>query len=338
MGGHMQTKRSMGKRISGRYVQLLGKVWLSLPPSSRQLPMARAFARHLDRKVRLCSNRSQYFATFFLRNRPELELLRRVVDQWPRGSRLNMTILACSKGAEVYSMAWIIRSARPDIDLRIDAIDISPEIVDFAARGVYSMRKADERELTTEEVIRQTGDISAIPSSDKSHWLFERMSQAEIDSMFEIHGDEAKVRPFLREGITWQTGDAGDPHLAELLGPQDIVVANRFICHMMPPEAEKCLRNVGKFVKPGGYLFVSGLDLEVKTKIAMEGAWTPIRDLIREIHEGDNSLCDSWPVSYWGLEPLDEERPDWLLRYACVFQIGKRNTKDRELAGLAREA
>lgn len=334
----MQTKTSMRQRVLRRYVQLLRYLWVSLPLSSKKLPTARIFARYLDRKVRLCSNRSQYFATFFLRNRPELDLLRRLVDQRPRGSRLNMTILACSKGAEVYSMAWIIRSVRPDIDLRINAVDISPEIVEFAARGLYSMRKASGHELTTEEVVRKSGDITAIPSSDKSHWLFERMTQAEIDAMFEVRGDEATVRPHLSEGISWQSGDAGDVELPASLGPQDIVVANRFICHMMPPEAEKCLRNVGRFVKPGGYLFVSGLDLEVKTKVALEGAWTPITDSIREIHEGDDSLCDSWPLSYWGLEPLDQERPDWLHRYACVFQIGKPASEDRELVGLEREA
>ena len=64
--------------------------------------------------------------------------------------------------------------------------------------------------------------------------------------MFEVKGNDAKVRPFLKEGISWHCADAGDPKLVGALGLQDIVVANRFLCHMEPKAAEKCLRNVGR--------------------------------------------------------------------------------------------
>jgi chemotaxis methyl-accepting protein methylase len=264
----------------------------------------------------------QHFATFFLRNRPELELLRRIVEKKPRGSSLNMTVLACSKGAEVYSLAWIVRSARPDLDLRIHAIDISPEIVEFAQRGVYSMKKPRQADPSTEDAVRRKKAVSSIPSSDPYAWIFERLSQDEIDSIFDRRGEEATVRQRLREGIDWRCGDANDPALAASLGPQDIVVANRFLCHMAPPDAERCLRNIGRFVKPGGFLFVGGLDLDVRTKIALEQGWTPVTEMIREIHEGDDSLRNAWPLQYWGLEPLDDKRPDWQLRYASVFEIG----------------
>ena len=50
--------------------------------------------------------------------------------------------------------------------------------------------------------------------------------------------------------------------------------------------------------------------------------WTPVTDLIKEIHEGDPSLRNDWPMQWWGLEPLDERRSDWKLRYASVFQLG----------------
>jgi len=318
------------------YLKQLKRIWGRLPASVQRRPAAQAFARHIDRIVRVADDREQHFATFFLRNRPELDLLRRMVEEKPRNARLDMTIVACSKGAEVYSMAWIIRSARPDIDLRIHAVDISPEIVEFAARGVYSMRKPSDLDLPSEEVVRQKRDVSEIPSSDKYAWLFERMSQEEIDSMFQVEGDEATVRPWLRAGISWQSGDAGDPALQVALGPQDIVVANRFLCHMMPPDAEKCLRNIGRLVKPGGNLFVYGLDLDVRTKIALEGSWTPVTDSIREIHDGDDSLRNAWPLGYWGLEPLDDSRSDWQLRYASVFQIGQASVATQELAGLER--
>ena len=234
------------------YLTQLRRAWRCVPVSLRNSGVARVYARHVYRFACL-HDRRQHFATFFLRNRAELQLLLRLAEQTPRGAQLRMTILGCSKGAEVYSMAWIIRSARPDIDLRIQAIDISAEIVEFAEKGVYSLRKPQPQDLSTEDAVQRKGG-APIPTSDQHAWIFERLSQEETGSMFEIRGEDATIRDWLRKGITWQSGDAGDPELAAKLGKQDILVANTFLCHMRPPEAEKCIRNVGRFVKPGGYL------------------------------------------------------------------------------------
>ena len=46
----------------------------------------------------------------------------------------------------------------------------------------------------------------------------------------------------------------------------------------------------------------------------------PVTELISEIHEGDPSLRRGWPLQYWGLEPFDQGRSDWQIRYASVFQ------------------
>src|SRR5205823_13675918 len=118
----------------------------------------------------------------------------------------------------------------------------------------------------------------------------------------------------------------------ETLGGQDIVIANRFLCHMDPPDAERCLRNLSRLVVPGGHLFVSGVDLDVRTRVARALGWTPCAELREEIHEGDPSLRTDWPCKYWGLEPIDKRRPDWEIRYASVFRIGE-EAAVREPAG-----
>jgi SAM-dependent methyltransferase len=148
------------------------------------------------------------------------------------------------------------------------------------------------------------------------------MSSEEMGAMFDREEDQVRVKPRFREGITWHLGDARDPGLVGALGLQDIVVANRFLCHMHPEEAEECLCNLARLVKPGGYLFVSGVDLGVRTKVARELGWRPVTELISEIHEGDPSLRRGWPLEYWGLEPFDQGRIDWKMRYASVFQHG----------------
>jgi len=249
--------------------------------------------------VCLSARRQQYFGTFFLRNRPALELMRRLARERDHGSTLRIAVLGCSIGAEVYSILWIIRSARPDLKVLLDAVDISKEILSFAEKGIY------------------TPETSQFVSAS----IFERLTEAEMVEMFDWEGARGTIKSWLREGITWQLRDAVDPELVNIVGPQDLVVASNFLCHMAPADAERCLRNIVRLVSPGGYLFVSGVDLDVRTKVALDLDWQPVPELLREIHNGDPSVRADWPWQWWGLEPLNQRRPDWRTRYAASFQI-----------------
>jgi chemotaxis methyl-accepting protein methylase len=309
------------KKLLRIYVSNAGWFWSRLPYSVQRMSASRAYARHLNRLVLQHSIRKQQFSTFFLRNRPELRQLCHLINQKPPGAHYNLLILACSKGAEVYSMAWAIRTSRPDLNPSITAVDISQEILDFAARGIYSLNSSDATDPVDDEAAKKRGDISWNTSRGQNASIFERMSREEIDAMFEVQGDQASVRSWLRQGIIWLRGDANDSGLRAKLGPQEIVVANRFLCHMAPAVARRCLLNIAQLVRPGGYLFVSGVDLDLRTQVAVEMGWKPVGEMIREIHNGDVSIRCGWPLEYWGLEPLDDRRADWQIRYASVFQI-----------------
>ena len=63
--------------------------------------------------------------------------MRRLAQQKAHGSTLRIAVLACSIGAEVYSILWTIRSARPDLKVVLCAADISQEILNFAEKGIY---------------------------------------------------------------------------------------------------------------------------------------------------------------------------------------------------------
>jgi chemotaxis methyl-accepting protein methylase len=317
----------MIRRLLEAYLNRSGRIWRHFPDSLKNLSVGRAYGRHLHALVCRYSKRTQSHGTFFLRNRPELELMCRLVDRKPPRAKLAISVLACSKGAEVYSILWSTHRSRPDLEVTLQAVDISQEIVDFARAGTYSLKtpsifKALDRSKMTEEekLVWLTYRDQA---SDQSSSIFERMDQSEMESMFDREGDQAKVKPVFQEGVTWRLGDANAPELIDELGPQDVVVANRFLCHMDPVAAERCLRNIAGLVKPGGYLFVSGVDLDVRTKVAKEMGWQPVSDLIKEIHEGDFSLAKGWPLEWWGLEPFGQDHPDWKVRYASVFQIGQ---------------
>jgi len=318
-------ERAFGSRLRRKciktYVAQAKWVWHRLPDVLRNSAIGNAYAQYLDRTVRRCSNRKQFVATFFLRNRPELQLLIRLLQDRPSGSSVNIAVMACSKGAEVYSFVWAVRSARPDLKLSVNAVDISEEILDFARNGMYSLERGDASRPISRKASESDRLIERSTSQDQNAWMFERMTSDEMRAMFKIEAGIATVKPDLRAGISWFCGDAGDPQLQALLGAHDIVLANRFLCHMKPEAAAKCLRNVAGLVKPGGFLFVTGIDLDVRTQIASQLQWRPVPDLIREIHDGDYSIRRGWPTEYWGLEPFDANRPDWKMRYASVFQM-----------------
>lgn len=281
------------------FLRLNERVWYRLPSRVRDLRPVRSYGAWLHTLVCRRARREMYVGTSFLRNRPMLELIRRLSDRKGNGASLRIAVLACSIGAEVYSILWIIRSARPDLKVALQAVDISKEVLRFAEKGVYG------------------ADASAAVA-----WpIFEHLTSHEKQEMFDWEGDQAKVKSWLNEGVTWKLGDAADPELVGALGQQDIVVASNFLCHMPPADAGRCLRNIARLVRPGGHIFVSGVDLDVRTKVALDLGWSPMPELMADIHDGDSSVRGDWPWRWWGLEPLDQRRPDWHTRYAAAFQI-----------------
>jgi SAM-dependent methyltransferase len=129
------------------------------------------------------------------------------------------------------------------------------------------------------------------------------------------------LRSWIKEGIEWHVVDVGAPEIHDVLGSQDIVVANNFLCHMEPAAADKCLRSIACLVKPDGYLFISGIDLDIRTRVAEDLGWEPLQELLEEIHYGDPRMRADWPWNYSSLEPLDKKRRNWRLRYASAFQL-----------------
>lgn len=261
-------------------------------------------------------DRQQAFGTFFLRNRPELYLIQKIMEQYSPGSHVNITVLGCSKGAEVYSVQWAVSSFQKALAINLNAVDVSPAIIDFAKKGVYSW--CDRCSLINPQYC--DAPLGCIEYQERS--IFDRMTGEEMDIFFEFEDAHAKVRPWLKEGITWVEADAEDAALKNRIGHQDIVLANRFLCHMRPKDAERVLRAIATLVKPGGFLFVSGIDLDVRMRVAQLMNWMPIYiNSIKQLYEGDDSLISGWPFEYWGIEPFSKKRKDWVVRYASLYQI-----------------
>jgi SAM-dependent methyltransferase len=292
--------RILGKAPVGAFLSLNIKIWKYLPHSLASLWPIQSYGNFVHALVRLTAERGQSFGTFFFRNRPQLDLIQRLSNRNGEGSPLRIAVLGCSKGAEVYSILWTLRGARGYTKIVLHALDISKEVLEYAEKGVYSLTSFEFEDVP----------------------IFKCMTKEEMREMFDTDGDRIRIKPWLKERIVWHIGDAGDPEIAKVLGSQDIVVANNFMCHMNRPDAERCLRNIAGLVDKGGYLFISGVDLDIRTKVACDLGLKPLQDLIENIHEGDSGLRDGWPLKYWGLEPLNKRRHNWRTRYASCFHKG----------------
>src|ERR1039458_2977042 len=91
------------------YRSLNSRIWRRLPESIRSSSLGRAYGDHLHGLVRLHTERGQNHSTFFFRNHAELDVIRHLVDKEAHGSPVNLCVLGCSNGAEVYSILWSLR-------------------------------------------------------------------------------------------------------------------------------------------------------------------------------------------------------------------------------------
>jgi chemotaxis protein methyltransferase CheR len=235
------------------------------------------------------AGRHQTNSTRFLRNVPLLELLRDIVLKIPDGVTLRVFVMGCSTGAELYSLLWYLRDARPDLRISAIGADVIDGFVAKASSGVYS------------------------PEDQELLWL----SNPVLESLFDHVDGTLRVKDWVRKDVHWTSADAMDPNLLDELGLTDFLLANNFLGAMPDEAAEACMENLLRLVSPGGYFVFNG-DLDVKTRFAKKHALVAVDERIDAIHFGD-PLRLGWPWSYFASEPIDKRRSDWQIRYSVVF-------------------
>ena len=268
-------------------------LWNGLPRAVRSCKVTQTIGHLIHRRMRRVQQRGGGNYTRFFRNLPLLELLRDLALEMTRGVPVKIAVLGCSTGAELYSAVWMIRTARPEQALQALGIDISRECVEAAASGVYPL---------------QATEVAGV-------------SEASCERLFTRHETTLGVQRWLKEGVIWRVGDACSSDLAARFGLQDIVLANNFLFQMSPERAEVCLRNIARLVAPNGYLCISGVDLDVRTRAVRELGLIPVTARIEDIHTAEEGMLTAWPLLFWGLEPMDRRRQDWPARYATVFRL-----------------
>jgi len=265
--------------------------WNGLSPRVRSWTSTQALGQWIHRRARRVHPRGGGCFTRFFRNMPQLELIRDLLFEQGGKAPLRIVSLGCSTGAELYSLLWLMRTAKPAHAVQALGVDTEAECIQAAARGVYPCRVVEVAKVSATSHAR----------------LFTKEEKTLV------------VQDWLKDTTTWIVGDACAPDLAARFGRHDLVLANNFLCHMSPGGAEACLRNLTQLVAPNGYLVVSGVDLDLRSRVLAALGFVPVTERCEEIHASEDRHA-AWPLRSWGLEPMDRTRQDWAARYATIFR------------------
>lgn len=208
---------------------------------------------------------------------------------------VHITCIACSNGAEPYSIASVLLKQRPDIDFKIDAYDIDEVMLQKAIGKTYS----------EDEVLEN-----------------KHISKGFIDFTFEVKDKSYVVRGNISKKVSFHKGNALDPNIRSVINKCDILFAQNLFNNLKPRVAKKAFLNVIDLLKKDGFLFVDGMDLGLKVRLTKKKNLVPIEINIEENYELAKTYVNAWPNWYSGLEPLSKERKDWQRRYTTVFKNG----------------
>lgn len=213
-----------------------------------------------------------------------------------RGRALRIISLGCSNGSEAFSIASFLHHAHPELDFEVLGTDIAEEALVQAQSGEFSRDEIYNHELVTEEFVAQT--FWTDPESP----------------------DTFRVKPELRERISFLNQSTLDPQIAEKLGCADVVFAQNTLFNMDPKTAQQMFASAVSLLQPHGFLFVDGADLHQRAQLTRRFGLTPLNYRVREIHEEVMHIrAKGWPNIYWGIEPFWAARSDRERRYATIF-------------------
>lgn len=263
-------------------------------PGARRLSESLDASRH--RVTLLTAKRQNYVFTHFLRLPTQFDLLTGPVLEHLGaidGRALRIALFGCSSGAEPYTIASILAARRPDAAFEIRAFDIEPAMIEKARGATYTREEVFSNKLLPGTFVAAT---------------------------FDARGDAYRVKPALASKVSCALGNALEADRAVEPGSCDLVFAQNFLFHLKPADAAEAFTRMARLMAPRSALFADGMDLGLRERLTRELGLRPLEERIEEIHEEARvERGGSWPLVYWGLEPLRKRHRDWTRRYATVF-------------------
>ena len=280
------------RRLSSALFVVARGLWYALPLQIQHASSMRPIANTIFRFARKTQTRApNALYTRFLRNRPQLDVLTNLLLSKGK-SELSVASLGCSCGAEINSLIYLVKRQKSDVNLHATGIDNSQSAIERAVRGYFSLNDPELQGLTTNEV----------------------------DELFDRHGEILNVKSAFRSTIRYYCQDAFDKSAVFGAESQDLVIVNNVFVHMQDNEVPRSFARALGYVRPGGYICVWGIDLELREHIVTEHQLISISDNDKAIYIADERSREVWPWKYEGLEPFNERHPKRALRYATIFK------------------
>lgn len=204
---------------------------------------------------------------------------------------LRIVVLGCSKGAEPYSIASVLRSRHPDLVFDLHASDLDAACIEKAKSGRYTRPEVLKSKMT-DEFVRDT---------------------------FDINGDDYTIKSDIRRRITFDVANALDGKLLDTVGKADILFAQHFLYHLSAKDAARAFENMYGLLNQKAAVFVAGADLDVLQKLTRKYNLAPLDYRIEDIHNEVARHGQGWPYAYWATEPFGTVKKDRQRRYATVF-------------------
>jgi chemotaxis protein methyltransferase CheR len=213
-----------------------------------------------------------------------------------RDAPLRIVVVACSMGAEAYSIASLLRLRKPQLDFKIDAFDIDPSVIEIAQQAIYDRDWVLRKGHVTPDLVAAT---------------------------FNEVGGRFMVKPAVAARVHFRTGDILDADAVKRMPAADIVYAQNMLCNMRRPMARQAFQNICALLGPRSALVVDGMDLDMRSRLSRAHALEPLDYEIELIHEEARQVRGlRYPWFATGLEPFEADRKDRVRRYATVFLRG----------------
>ena len=290
--------RSPAKRVRAPHDHYEGSLahMASISQMNRRLfdlAPARWVGRYIYNWRRQRQSPSQSTTTKFFRNLQQLTALEGPLSNLTKTGTLSVLVAGCSYGCEAYSLAGLLALRFPHLNWRIVGVDISRDAIGIANAARY----------TSEYGLGSAHD-------DLAKRLEARM--------FSRSGEEWVVVTDIRERVSFAYGDVLSAEFRQFKN-YDLVLGQNFMIHMNKSSAEIAVAALAAAARPGGALFLGGMDLETKTSLLAPHKLMPLDWNILGIHEAEDMRRSAWPWEYWSLEPISPRRRDYLTRYSTIF-------------------
>jgi len=251
------------------------------------------------RLLRTVERTSTHTYTCFYRSPAQLRALTGPVMDFlghpeKAGQRLDIVLMACSSGAEVYTMASWLMQHYPNLDFHIQASDLHQSMADKAARGEYTEAEALQSEYITRDFVERT---------------------------FDRQGDLYVVKPEIRAKATFSQANLLDSEgLKDRFGPAQLVFAQNVLFHLDPSNVRVAFANLYRMLAPRSALFIEGMDQDLRIELTKEYGLDPLLDDHQNIYsETRVHTPKDWWNYYWGSEPYFPLRSERDRRYGTIF-------------------